>query len=613
MPVITWGQEFVFAEQGQAILPIIIARDANETTLFAAEELAKYLKQISGAEFQIERGLGKEGIVLVNLSSTNEIVDCPEAPDLKPDGYCMLPRQDGLFLFGSNSRALLYAVYHLLERCGCCWLSPDFQFYNRRHEIVPQKDRIEVSIRSVILEGPDMKYRKLYVEEGLSHTTENLLRMIDWMPKRRFNTLVVPLNYAGHDRVLWDNWREELTPELIKRDIWIEVGGHGYENFLNAEMEDGTLFDKHPEWFGMNEQGEREKSKNRVFCFSNKHAFQYLLKNLSVYLHEHSEIEIFDFWPPDGAKWCQCEECKKQGHPQERHAKIVSKASFEIKKVRPDVKFECIAYSSHIAPPATVFLDSDILIDFCPIAQCFDYQIYEVNSQQNSDYRDHLEQWCSRFEGEVSVYSYYRKYAWKSLPVLLPNYMQKDLRYYREIEVDGISSYAEPGDWATYELNHYLLGELAWNCDTDVDSVVDGFAAARFGDSADVAKKAYLTFQSMARTCSSIPHQVPKTAEQYQSVYQALCELCQELQEEISSVNGETQKALKRLSLSAEYLSRDVHLKYLQSADEDTFTRRKREVQDLYNFINKNKNAGVFLTERMSSQSLAHRYGLTSD
>jgi hypothetical protein len=47
---------------------------------------------------------------------------------------------------------------------------------------------------------------------------------------------VVPLNYGGQGRVKWDNWRVALTPELQRRGIWIEVGGHGYENYLNAQM-----------------------------------------------------------------------------------------------------------------------------------------------------------------------------------------------------------------------------------------------------------------------------------------------------------------------------------------------------------------------------------------
>src|SRR6201999_1438743 len=108
---------------------------------------------------------------------------------------------------------------------------------------------------------PKFKLRKLYVEEGHSHTEENLKQLIEWMPKVGYNTLVVPMNYQGHGKVMWDNWREVLTPELQKRGITIEVGGHGYQNFLNADMEGGKLFDQHSEWFGLDKIGARRREE----------------------------------------------------------------------------------------------------------------------------------------------------------------------------------------------------------------------------------------------------------------------------------------------------------------------------------------------------------------
>jgi len=39
--------------------------------------------------------------------------------------------------------------------------------------------------------------------------------------------------------------------------------------------------------------------------------------------------------------------------------------------------------------------------------------------------------------------------------------MQKDLQWYAKLPVQGVSTYAEPGDWFTYELNHYVLA--AWH------------------------------------------------------------------------------------------------------------------------------------------------------
>jgi hypothetical protein len=99
----------------------------------------------------------------------------------------------------------------------------------------------------------------------------------------------------------------------------------------------------------------------------------------------------------------------------------------EVAKVRPDVRLETIAYHRTIAPPESFPMDKNTLIDICPIAQCFEYQIYDDRSDVNAGYVASIRAWRKAFEGDISIYSYYRKYAWKSLPVVFPQYIQKDL------------------------------------------------------------------------------------------------------------------------------------------------------------------------------------------
>ena len=76
-------------------------------------------------------------------------------------------------------------------------------------------------------------------------TPEALKQMVNWMAKVRMNVLDCPIDYQHLHRTEWDNFREALIPELRKRGILIEVGGHGYPNFLPQEK----YFAEHPEWF----------------------------------------------------------------------------------------------------------------------------------------------------------------------------------------------------------------------------------------------------------------------------------------------------------------------------------------------------------------------------
>jgi len=533
-----------------------------------------------------------------------------DVPALTPEEYAILPRDNQIFVIGADARGVVYGTYALLECFGCRWLAPAFDFYGGAHELIPKRQFASLSLDGDIIESPVLKYRKLYVEEGHSHNVENLKQLVEWMPKRRFNTLVIPIDYQGRGRVRWDHWRQALTPELKRRGITIEVGGHGYPNFLNATMENGTLFKRRPEWFGLNEQGERDPDPRRVFCTSNREAVDYLLNNVVAYLQAHPEIDVFDFWPPDGARWCECPACEALGTPSDRHARLVSKTAAVLKERFPALRLECIAYATFRTPPSEGLLSKEVLVDFCPIAQCFEYAIYDASSPTNRAYAEDLKQWAQVFPGEVCIYSYYRKYAWDSLPILLPHYMQDDLRFYHALGLRGISSYAEPGDWSTYELNHYILGGLAWNPEADVNALIEEFAAARFGPHADLGREVYALLEAHARHATRIPGTRLKTSGAYNRYHSIFLSARRRVSAArgLAKTKSEAQ-ALERLGLMLDYLLREVSLLSAR-AENRPDEEREAAVNDLYNYIGEHAGEGVFLNERIRLDTLRKRYGL---
>src|SRR5690606_9966199 len=180
-----------------------------------------------------------------------------------------------------------------------------------------------------------------------------------------------------------------------------------------------------PEWFGRDEQCRPSRARRHVFNTENDEAVEYLVGNVIRYLRERPEIDIFDFWPPDGARWAECPEWADLGTPEDRQARLVNRLHARLAEVRPDVRLEIIAYAHAKHPPATVKLHPDVLVDFCPIGQEFDVGIYDPRGGNNSIYVDAIHAWRDTFAGDVGLYSYYRKYAWRSLPVVIPFYMQR--------------------------------------------------------------------------------------------------------------------------------------------------------------------------------------------
>lgn len=573
---------------------VVTPAAASEFENFAKEELIRYLNEISNARFSSSCTISNKSIVVCGMSSLSKMTE-GKIPLLEKEQYGIFVRKNNIYLVGGCDRAVLYAVYNFLSELGCKWVAPDFPFYEGVARSIPLVKDLTYSRNSDLIQVPDLKYRKLYVEEGITHTNESLLQLIDWMPKLGFNTLVIPIDYEGRGKVKWDNWREKLTPELKKRGILIEVGGHGYQNFMNSEMENGELYKKHPDWFGMDNNGERSKEKRVVFCTSNPEAVEYLHKSILNYLKAHSEIDIFDFWPPDGEHWCNCEKCKETS-PTDRHIDLVSKTAQFFKNELPDLTLECLAYSRYVAPPKYEILDKNVLLDFCPIGQNFETQIYEDGDDSNKSYKENLLDWLKTFKGDISVYSYYRKYIWFSLPNIIPHYMQKDVKFYKSVGTKGISIYSEPGDWFAYGPNYYVLGHLAQNPDVNVDELMEQYTKQVFGKAANIALYVYKNLEKVVRFGCRFPNTKQKTPLQYDE-YAAKIKICKEkvsnaIKENASDTN--IKNHLHRLQLMLEYVSMSIEERSL-SVKTGTKEQGNRISEGVMSFFKENENQGIFV------------------
>lgn len=578
----------------------LFAMGSDAETSFASAELGRYLLQLSGTEFHSADKLDHRSIVLASVESLDLAIPNTILPEAGSEAFTITAYGEHVFLIGGNQRAILYAVYQFLEKLGCRWVAPGFDFYDGNACFIPRSEVLVYTHGKTIVARPVLTYRKLYIEEGRSHNIENLIQLLDWMPKARFNVLVSPIDYQGYGRVKWDNWREELIPELEKRGIVIEVGGHGYQNFLNAGMNDGQLYAQHPEWFGMDGEGNRTTIPRYVFCTSNPEAQAYLHNNITAYLDARPEIAIFDFWPPDSERWCTCPGCESLGEPIDRHAMLVSATARHFKERHPSVRLECLAYLQYTKPLDKVTLDPSVLMDFCPIDQSFEYQIYDSNSANNKRYNEYLLGWLKRFEGDISIYSYYRKYAWRSLPNIIPYYMQRDLAYYHKIGVKGISVYAEPGDWFTYGLNHYVLGGLAWNPDVDVDSLIKEYCATVYGEAMGLAIHVYAELEDIVRHACNIRFSVPKTAGEY-GTYIGRLEACSaQVDQAMLTYASDIILCghLRRLRLMLKYATSSTRLQLL--AVENNEEEAERVLQNMQNALQENRDEGVFIVRKQS-------------
>ena len=580
---------------GRANYVIVSPTKASECEKFAAQELKRFLFEMSKANFKIADKIRQKSIVVSMPGSLPESAKSIKMPILTGESYTIFKHDEIIYLMGGNPRATLFAVYDFLNQLGCQWVAPDFAFFGGSNRNIPLKADVNFIYNGDKIEAPSLKYRKLYVEEGRSHTLQNLKQLIEWMPKMRFNTLVIPFNYQGGGKVKWDNWREELTPELRKRGIIVEVGGHGYQNMINASMDEGKLFNEHPEWFGMDKTGIRSKASRMVICTSNPEAVAYMYKNLLSYLRSHPEIDIFDFWPPDGEVWCQCSACTAMGSETERHIILVNQIAKLLQKDLPHVVLECIAYSRYTAPPLNVTLNDQVLLDFCPINQCFEYQLYENGAVQNKNYNADLVNWIKAFGGDISIYSYFRKYAWRSLPNIIPHFMQNDLKYYYSIGAKGISVYSEPGDWFTYGINHFVLSKLGWNPNVNVDTLMETYTGQVYGKAAPVVVSIFNELESIVRFACNLPYTSLKNQDQYNAYASRIAACRQKVKTALMENSSDPliYQNLSRLDLMLEYADKSIAVMRSKSLGTNESTVKLET--EIKHFLKEHAAMGVFI------------------
>ena len=178
---------------------IVIGPQATWIERHAAEELAKYVKAMSGADLPIVTDpAGAESVVAIGREETNALVAeagrrgmielSENAPGL--DGFVIRALEiDGrnvLVLGGSQDRGTLYAVYALLESVL------GVGFY-RDGERIPSQPTIEVG-RLDIRERPRFEGRHdgngcMYNYSAMCWTWDDWKRELDWKAKRRVNCM----------------------------------------------------------------------------------------------------------------------------------------------------------------------------------------------------------------------------------------------------------------------------------------------------------------------------------------------------------------------------------------------------------------------------------------
>src|SRR5262249_24971728 len=111
---------------------IRIPKNPHITVALAAEELRRYVQQMTGVQLPVV-----EDAVLRECGALRGPADAPAGTPAPPkkQSFTIVPATAQVTLQAGSPRALLNAVYALLAQCGCRW-----SLHGPHAEVVPRLD-----------------------------------------------------------------------------------------------------------------------------------------------------------------------------------------------------------------------------------------------------------------------------------------------------------------------------------------------------------------------------------------------------------------------------------------------------------------------------------------
>jgi hypothetical protein len=442
------------ADNSIAQAVIVIAEDAGEPEQHAAAELADFLEQITGAEFEVVTPPAAESPRLLVGPKAAKLAE----PDftvegLGTDGIIIRSVGNDLILAGGYPRGTLYAVYTFLEdELGCRWWSSSESTIPNEPTLIVNK----LNIRYV----PALEYREPFWFDAFDG---------DWAVRNKSN---------GN------------RPRLDEK----RGGKHTYEGFVHTFyplIPPKKYFKEHPEWFS--EIDGKRIYKRAQLCLTNGEMRKELVKNLKARLRENPAATIASVSQNDWRGNCQCSLCatieKEEGSPAGLVLRFVNAVAADIEEEFPNVAISTLAYQYTRKPPKITKPRHNVIVRLCSIECSF---CKPLADERNKEFRDDIVGW-SQICNRLYIWDYTTNFRHHIMPHPNLRVLGPNVKFFADHNVKGIF---EQGAYSTYgaemaELRAWVLAKLLWDPSRDGQELIDEFIEGYYGPAGSHIK-AYL-------------------------------------------------------------------------------------------------------------------------
>ena len=458
---------------------IITAPSCDPVTRYAAEELSRWLGEITGAAFPIVNDSLSPlpGDILVG-ENCRTVPYAGRTAALPTEGYFYCTEGDTL-VFGGRGRGLLYGVYAFLEdELGIRFFNPDVTH-------VPRRSRIDIGSLDRT-DAPVMEYREPSIWE---------IRNNAYAVRRRCNGML----------------RREMAERI--------GGGVGYADgfFVHTFtklLPPDVYFEAHPEYYSeINGQRIREKTQ---LCLSNPDVLELVKQRVLEELRKQPDSMLFSVSQDDNYNGCTCEKCRAvdeaEGSMAGSMIRFVNQVAEAVEEEFPQVVIDTLAYQYTRKPPKLTRPRHNVSVRLCSIECCFVHPLRDCrcddpdapNIDLSQPFAEDLIGWgkmCNR----LYVWDYVTNFSHFWMPH--PNFhvLADNVRFFAENGVKGVfeQGCASPGGGEFTGLRSYILSKALWNPDLDENLLIDEYLQGVYGSAAPYLRKYLETVYNAVNNCGS--------------------------------------------------------------------------------------------------------------
>lgn len=436
-------------DNGHSPYKIVLSTQASPSERRAAEELQRFLKEISGCTLPIvsDERPGRGPMVLVGRSrSLDRLRVRIPWDELGPEGSVILTHGPHLIIAGGRQRGTMYGVYIFLEKLGCRWFTPEVSR-------IPKQQTIRLPALHEI-HKPSFEYREPFFTEAFDR---------DWAARNRVN---------GHFARL-----DESTGGKIQYYPFV----HTFYQLLPPEQ----YFRDHPEYYSL--IAGKRRAERAQLCLTNPEVLQLATQKVLEWIRTHPEATIFSVSQNDWTGWCECDRCRaveeeEGGAHSGPLLRFVNAIAEEVEKHYPDKLIDTLAYWYTEAPPARVRPRRNVRIRLCPIGACQAHP-YE-RCDRNAYFMARLRAWA-KITNQLYVWHYNTNFAHYLMPFPDFDELIEDIPMYHRHGVVGLfleGAYPPGGGGEMAELRSYVMARLLWDVRSDGRQAMREFLDAVYGN-----------------------------------------------------------------------------------------------------------------------------------